>query len=143
MMKKFWCVLLICFLSTAFFGDLLHHCLSCTSGQFTHCIQTVSQNQNNPSCHTAAAVEKKTCCPSDNQAATDDCQVCSSHDQPAASEKIVDTHIKSKFHFENVVAQVNPFSNIAPPEKNITKFKLRRFPLMSSVTFLKTIRLLC
>lgn len=142
-MRKFWSILLICFLSTASFGALLHNCPSCTSTQSTHCKSEVSQVQNQPSCHSTAPVEKKSCCPSEKQTAPDDCQICSGHDQPAATEKIVDTHIKLKFQFEGIVDQANLFPTVVAPEKNPIILKLRSSPLVSSLTFLKTIRLLC
>jgi hypothetical protein len=142
-MKKLWSILLICFLSAASFGALLHNCPSCTSTQSTHCKPDVSQTQYHSSCHDTAPVEKKSCCPSEKQTTPDDCQICSDHDQPTATEKIVDTHIKSKFQFEGIVAQANFFPTIVTPEKNPTILKLRSSPLISSLTFLKTIRLLC
>ena len=142
-MKKRWSILLIFFLSTASFGNLLPHCSSCTFIQPTHCKPGVSQPQGQPSCHGAVPVKQNACYPSEKQTSPHDCQLCSGHDQPSATEEIIDTHIKSKFQFENIVAQASLVPTILSPEEKHPTLNLRSSPLVSSLVFLKTIRLLC
>lgn len=142
-MKKIAGLVLFCILIAVILSFSSHSCSLCISTPFTYCKQDASHVQNQSLCSNTPTVEKNSCCPLDKQSASDDCQICSSHDQSTSTEKMVDTQIKSKFQFEGIIAQADSLPTIVTPEKNPTILKLRSSPLISSLTFLKTIRLLC
>lgn len=143
MMKKFWAILLLCFLSVTSFGALFQECSSCTATSSTHCKEDVSKVQTQSSCHALAPVEKKSCCSSDRETVSDDCHLWSAYDHSVVSEKRNDVHVEPKFQCEGLLVQVTSFISIAKPEKKQRLLELRTVPFVSSLTFLKTIRLLC
>lgn len=143
-MKKLCSILLIVLLSTTIIvGNAHNTCTSCTQTPSSHCNKAISKTIQKTACHDTAAAETKPCCSSENQSGTN-CELCSSHTQPIANEKILDSHIKSHFQLEIVAPYTRPFPKIYPNHSKKNSLKMRQEPFVThSLTSLKTIRLLC
>jgi len=145
-MRKYILTLLMSFFFvTSTFGSVAHLCPGCQPNSDVACNMVQPSSVEKESCHTPVKVKKMSCCEdSDTQQEASDCELCADVEAPVASEKYSETKSKSNMQLDTIASQNNSKFGIGALSPEVRyQVGLRGSPPSQTLTFLKSVRLLC
>ena len=145
-MRKYILTLLMSFFFvTSTFGSVAHLCPGCQPNSDVACNMVQPSSVEKESCHTPVKVKKMSCCEdSDTQQEASDCELCADVEAPVASEKYSETKSKSNMQLDTIAFQNNSKFGIGALSPEVRyQVVLRGSPPSQTLTFLKSVRLLC
>ena len=130
---------------TSTFGSVAHLCPGCQPNSDVACNMVQPSSVEKESCHTPVKVKKMSCCEdSDTQQEASDCELCADVEAPVASEKYSETKSKSNMQLDTIAFQNNSKFGIGALSPEVRyQVGLRGSPPSQTLTFLKSVRLLC
>ena len=145
-MRKYILTLLMSFFFvTSTFGSVAHLCPGCQPNSDVACTMHQPSSVEKESCHTPVKAKRMSCCEdSDTQQRAGDCELCADIEEPVASEKYSETKSKSKIQLDTIAFQSYSKFGIGALSPEVRyQVGLRGSPPSQTLTFLKSVRLLC
>ncbi|RAP32887.1 hypothetical protein DID80_08425 [Candidatus Marinamargulisbacteria bacterium SCGC AAA071-K20] len=144
MKKVILFIVTACIFLTTTIGAFTHLCPGCINESDTACsIEQPSTEKE--TCHSAAPVEKETCCKNTaSNSDSDDCKECDELENPSVSKIQSQTNLKLKLQLDHI--DFAPYftsekKQLSP--KSQFQINMRASPPSLSVVFLRSVRLLC